>query len=86
MSRGWPDICSPAVSTRSACISSTPGTRSPVTTDTGIPASTLSWPLAAARGLHLHAATMLIPLPDGTDLIVSALMPGTWDRLLTRGL
>lgn len=39
-----------------------------------------------ARGIHLHAATMLIPLPDGTDLIVSAPMPGTWDRLLTRGL
>lgn len=38
------------------------------------------------RGLHLHAAKMLIPLPDGTDLVVSAPMPGKWDRLLTRGL
>lgn len=33
-------------------------------------------------GLHLHAATMVIPRPDGTELTVSAPMPRRWDRLL----
>lgn len=37
-------------------------------------------------GLHLHAARMLIPMPDGRDLEVAAPMPGRWERLLEAGL
>lgn len=43
----------------------------------------------AARGgsgLYLHAAKMVIPLPDNTELGVAAPMPGHWERLITRGL
>lgn len=37
-------------------------------------------------GLHLHAARMLIPMPDGRALEVAAPMPGRWERLLRAGL
>lgn len=37
-------------------------------------------------GLHLHAARMLIPMPDGRHLEVAAPMPGRWERLLEAGL
>ena len=37
-------------------------------------------------GLHLHAAKLVIPRPDGTDLVVTAPMPQRWDQLLTAGL
>lgn len=37
-------------------------------------------------GLHLHAATMMIPLPEGGELTVTAPMPQKWERLITRGL
>ena len=33
-------------------------------------------------GLHLHAARMVIPLPDGRDVVVSAPMPERWRRVL----
>lgn len=33
-------------------------------------------------GLHLHAARMVIPRPDGTELAVTAPMPRRWGRLL----
>ncbi len=38
------------------------------------------------RGLHLHAATMRIPLPDGTERVVTAPVPAKWERLLDAGL
>ncbi|MGX1766970.1 RluA family pseudouridine synthase [Dietzia sp. NPDC055343] len=38
------------------------------------------------RGLHLHATKMVIPLPDGTELVVAAPMPGKWERLLNKGI
>lgn len=37
-------------------------------------------------GLHLHAATLVIPKPDGTDLVVTAPMPQRWHQLLEAGL
>ena len=37
-------------------------------------------------GLHLHAAKMVIPMPDGPDLVVEAPTPARWDRLLASGL
>lgn len=37
-------------------------------------------------GLHLHAAKMVIPLPDGTSLAVTAPMPKRWEPLLKAGL
>lgn len=33
-------------------------------------------------GLHLHAAKMVIPLPDGPDVVVTAPMPERWRRVL----
>ena len=33
-------------------------------------------------GLHLHAAKMVIPLPDGSDVVVTAPMPERWRRVL----
>lgn len=38
------------------------------------------------RGLHLHAGTMVIPLPDGAELTVTAPMPREWERLIDTGL
>lgn len=35
-------------------------------------------------GLHLHAARMVIPLPDGPELVVNAPMPKRWQRVLGR--
>lgn len=37
-------------------------------------------------GLHLHAAKMVIPRPDGTKLEVTAPMPARWERLFNAGL
>lgn len=37
-------------------------------------------------GLHLHAAKIVIPLPDGPDRVVTAPMPARWERLLKAGL
>ncbi|MGO1839755.1 MAG: RluA family pseudouridine synthase [Candidatus Microbacterium stercoravium] len=37
-------------------------------------------------GLYLHAAKLMIPQPDGTDLLVTAPMPQRWDQLLAAGL
>lgn len=37
-------------------------------------------------GLHLHAAKMVIPRSDGTELQVTAPMPARWERLLNNGL
>lgn len=37
-------------------------------------------------GLHLHAAKMVIPMPDATELVVTAPMPRAWDRLMKAGL
>lgn len=39
-----------------------------------------------SKGLHLHAARMVIPMPDKTELVVSAPMPESWDRLMKTGL
>lgn len=39
-----------------------------------------------SRGLHLHAARMVIPMPDKTELVVTAPMPEAWDRLMKTGL
>lgn len=39
-----------------------------------------------SAGLHLHAARMLIPMPDGRPLKVTAPMPRRWERLLETGL
>lgn len=33
-------------------------------------------------GLHLHAARMVIPMPDGTERTVTAPMPARWERVL----
>lgn len=41
---------------------------------------------SGGRGLHLHAARMVIPLPDGSELVVTAPMPRGWERLLSGGL
>ncbi|GAA3511296.1 RluA family pseudouridine synthase [Dietzia aurantiaca] len=35
-----------------------------------------------ATGLHLHAESLRIPLPDGDELVVSAPVPAVWERLL----
>lgn len=37
-------------------------------------------------GLHLHASKMVIPLPDSTELVVTAPMPRKWERLFKSGL
>lgn len=37
-------------------------------------------------GLYLHAAKVVVPRPDGTELVVTAPMPPRWDRLLDAGL
>lgn len=37
-------------------------------------------------GLHLHASTLVIPRPDGTDLVVTAPMPRRWGQLMAAGL
>lgn len=45
--------------------------------------------LVASRGgdgLHLHAASMVIPRPEGTELTVRAPMPRKWERLIASGL
>jgi len=36
--------------------------------------------------LYLHATQLVIPKPDGTDLVVSSPMPHRWDELLRAGL
>ena len=41
---------------------------------------------SGGNGLHLHAAKMVIPRSDGTKLVVTAPMPGKWERLLNTGL
>lgn len=41
---------------------------------------------SGGRGLHLHAAKMVIPQPDGSEIIVTAPMPRGWRRLLDGGL
>ncbi|WP_024793739.1 RluA family pseudouridine synthase [Tomitella biformata] len=37
-------------------------------------------------GLFLHAAKMVIPMPDGTDRVVTAPTPMRWEQLLKAGL
>lgn len=37
-------------------------------------------------GLHLHAAKMVIPMPDGPDRVFEAPMPTRWETLLKSGL
>lgn len=37
-------------------------------------------------GLYLHAAKMVIPMPDGPDRVVTAPMPKRWEQLLKAGL
>lgn len=37
-------------------------------------------------GLYLHAAQMVIPLPDGSERVVTAPTPGHWEKLLKTGL
>ena len=37
-------------------------------------------------GLHLHAAELVIPRPDGTPLAVTAPTPRRWEQLLRAGL
>ena len=37
-------------------------------------------------GLYLHAAKLVIPKPDGTDLVVRAPIPRRWEQLLKAGL
>ena len=37
-------------------------------------------------GLYLHASTMVIPLPDGSDRVVTAPMPARWKQLVDAGL
>lgn len=37
-------------------------------------------------GLHLHAAKLVVPRPEGTDLVATAPMPQRWAQLLQAGL
>ena len=41
---------------------------------------------SGVTGLHLHAARMVIPMPDGRKLEVVAPTPGSWQRLLRSGI
>lgn len=41
---------------------------------------------AGGTGLYLHAAKLVVPKPDGTDLVVTAPTPRRWGQLLKAGL
>ena len=41
---------------------------------------------SGGNGLYLHAATMVIPKPDGSQLAIDAPTPQRWQRLLASGL
>ena len=39
-------------------------------------------PGLGGNGIYLHAAKLVIPKPDGTDLEVTAPTPRRWNKLL----
>ena len=41
---------------------------------------------SGGNGLYLHASTMIIPKPDGSQLVIEAPMPQRWQQLLASGL